>query len=105
MNELSEKEFQKTFGDKMTDITLMEIEEPIDIWNYVEELTKRKAVDQYVFDRQLVELIYRNDQNTYDHVLLPTENKNIFMVIVVDLKKKKIFGHRILNLNEKYRLK
>ena len=85
----------------MTDVT--ETAEPIvDIWTYVEELTRQNIVDKYVADKNLVETVYRNDTSTFDHVMLPTNNKNIFIVVVVDLKKEKLFGHYKLNLNEEY---
>ncbi|UII24896.1 hypothetical protein LVD15_16480 [Fulvivirga maritima] len=83
----------------MADITQMEIEDPIEIWDYVEVLTKAKVVDQIVFDKELVEMVYRNDTNTFDHILLPTKDENVFTVIVVDLKNKAILGHRVLDLN------
>lgn len=103
--ELTEIEFKKTFGNSMTDITQMETEDPIEIWGYVESLAKTNVVNQIVFDKKLVELVYRNDLETFDHILLPTKNKNLFTVIVVDLKNKVIFGHRLLDLNKEYGLK
>ena len=100
--ELTETEFRNTFGNGMTDITQMEIDEPIDIWDYVKHLTENQTVDQIVYEKELVENVYRNDLKTFDHILLPTENQNVFLTIVVDLKNKKVFGHKILDLNKEY---
>ena len=100
--ELTATEFKNTFGNGMTDITQMEIDEPIDIWNYVKHLTENQTVDRIVYEKELVEKVYRNDLKTFDHILLPTENQNVFLTIVVDLKNKKVFGHKILNLNKEY---
>ncbi|QNF34763.1 hypothetical protein HUW51_19270 [Adhaeribacter swui] len=58
-----------------------------------------------VYDQELVEKVYRSCENTYDHVLLPTENQNTFIVIVIDLLAKNIRGHYILNLDREYELK
>ncbi|WP_047419552.1 hypothetical protein [Cellulophaga sp. Hel_I_12] len=100
--ELTKSEFENTFGNKMTDITPMEIEEPIDIWDYVRELTEKKVINQITYESETVEYVYRNDQNTYDHILLPTDKENIYIVIVINLKMNKIFGHQKLDLNKKY---
>jgi hypothetical protein len=98
---LTEKEFKSTFTDKMIDVT--ETAEPVvDIWPYVQQLTLDNIVHKYTFDNTLVEKVYRNQTNTFDQVLLPTPNKNIFIIIIVDLLNKKIKGHYQLNLNAVY---
>jgi hypothetical protein len=99
--ELSEQEFKNTFGKKMTDVT--ETAEPVvDIWDYVEELVQVSLVDKYVFENNLVEKVYRNDSSTFDHILLPTRDANVFVTLVVDLTNETLLGHISLNLNEKY---
>ena len=100
--ELTEIEFKNSFGNGMTDITEMEIDEPIVIWSYVKELTENQTLHLIVYKKELVKKVYRNDLNAFDHILLPTEKQNVFLTIVVDLKKKRIFGHKILNLNKEY---
>ncbi len=100
---LTEEEFKSTFTDKMIDVT--ETAEPIvDIWPYVQELTKDKIVDQYIVDKGLVEKVYRNQNGTFDQVLLPTSDKNTFIVILVDLAVENIKGHYKLDLNKEYGL-
>ncbi|MEO0628945.1 MAG: hypothetical protein AAFY91_18255 [Bacteroidota bacterium] len=94
--ELTEEEFKSTFGSKMTNITDKEID-PIDIWPYVDLL-------DFDSSQQEVELVYRNDSDTYDHVLLPTPTKNVFLVIVVNLATKNVYGHYLLDLNKEYGL-
>jgi hypothetical protein len=102
MRELTEAEFQQTFGKRMIDITQIEILEPIDIWGYVQQLVATGLVKQFVVDQELVERVYRNDLETFDHLLLPTENQFVFVVVVVDLLGRKILGHILLDLEEKY---
>jgi hypothetical protein len=73
---------------KMVDVTETAVP-TVDIWSYVQQLIDEKIVLEYVFDKQLVEIVYRNQANSFDHILLPTENKNIFISIIVDLLQKK----------------
>lgn len=98
---LTETEFKSTFTCKMLDVT--DIAEPVvDIWPYVKQLMLDKIVEQYAFENELVEKVYRNQNNTYDQILLPSSDKNVFIVILVDLFNKKINGHYRLDLNEEY---
>lgn len=99
--ELTEQEFTNTFGKKMTDVTET-VEPVIDIWGYVEELVEENIIDRYVFENNLVERVYRNDNSTCDHVLLPTRNNNIFITLVADLTRNTLLGHIMLDLNENY---
>ena len=99
--ELTEKEYKSTMTERMVDIT--ETTEPVvDIWSYVHQLNKDKVVLNYVYENELVETVYRNNENSYHHVLLPTDNKNIFIVIIINVTAKNIRGHFCLNLNAEY---
>lgn len=51
-----------------------------------------------------MEAVYENTERTYQHILLFTNQKNFYAVIVVDIVHKTILGHYILDLNEKYGL-
>jgi hypothetical protein len=41
----------------------------------------------------------------YQHVLVDSEDKNVFMVIVLDLVNSTVLGHFLLDLNREYGLK
>ena len=99
--ELSEKEFKNTFGHKMVDISHLEIT-PIDIWTYVNELQNQNQFASKTIEEETVEYVYRNSQETYDHVLIPTKTKNKYVVIVVDIANRKVFGHYNLDLFKEY---
>lgn len=101
--QLSEDEFKATFTGKMIDVTLS-ASPVLDIWPYVQQLTKDKVVLDYVYKNELVKKVYRNDKNTFDHVLLPTSDSNVLIVIIVDLKQEIIRGHYRLDLNKEYGL-
>jgi len=98
---LSEKEYKETMGSKMTDVT--ETAEPIvDIWAYVKELVYENIVSDYVYKNNLVEKVYRNDTSSFDHILLPTSDENVFIVLVVKLDNATIHGHYRLDLTKEY---
>ncbi|MEQ1868062.1 MAG: hypothetical protein ABL996_25875 [Micropepsaceae bacterium] len=48
---------------------------------------------------EIVERVYRDDTNSYDHVLIPT-TKDVCLAIVVNLREDRILGHHLLDLNE-----
>jgi Pentapeptide repeats (9 copies) len=100
---LSEREYKETMGLKMTDVT--SIAEPIvDIWPYVKDLVYENIVSEYVYKNTLVEKVYRNNTSSFDHILLPTSNKNVFTVIIIELHDATIFGYYQLDLTTKYSL-
>ena len=103
LSPLTEEEFKSTFGEKMIDVTKT-TEAAIDIWPYVKRLRDAKIVHERVLNRHLVEFVYRSEDKSFEHILLPTENPNIFVVIVVDLLHQNIKGHFRLDLEEGYGL-
>lgn len=103
--ELSKEQYLETMHDKMTNIT--ENAEPVtDIWDYVEQLRLDvdNAVSSYDLNNKLVEAVYRNSDNSFHHIITFTDKHNVFIVIVVDVNKRVIYGHYLLNLNEEYSL-
>ena len=87
----------------MSDITLTG-ESSVDIWPYVEILVESGAAHPLVFENNLVEKVFRNDRGDYDHVLLPTPETNIFLVIVVSIREKAVYGHYRLNMSDQYKI-
>lgn len=87
----------------MIDVT--ETAEPVvDIWAYVKDLVYENVVNDYVFKNNLVEKVYRNDTSTFDHILLPASDENVFIVLVVKLNNATIIGHYRLDLTKEYSL-
>jgi len=101
--ELSKIDFLSTLSPKMADVT-EKAEPTVDIWPFVKELAYEGIVEQYVYDNNLVEKVYRNQLNWCDQVLLPTRTENSFVIILVDLEQKLIMGYYRLNLNSEYGL-
>lgn len=86
----------------MRDVT-RETTNVIDIWPYVAAISVSDLHGHHIHDR-FVECVYRNATARFDHVLVMTETKNVYLVIVIDLVEDRIYGHHLLDLNEKYGL-
>ncbi len=99
----TEPEYKSTMTEKMLDVT-QTAEPVIDIWPTVEKLVKAEIVHNYTFKNHLVEVVYRNQNSTFEHVLLPTPDKNKFVVIIIDLLNTEIAGYFPLNLDSEYSL-
>ena len=101
MKSLTEAEFKSTMREPMVDVT----ESPgdvIDIWPYVSSIIGSVSLPPLVFEKGLVDHVYRSGDGIHDHVLLPTESKNKFLVVIVDRLKSTVIGHHMLNLNQQY---
>jgi hypothetical protein len=105
VKKLTEKEFKTTFSEKMNDVT-NNADAIVDIWEYVELLEASKYfINGYTIKKRLIEKVYRNSINTYDQILIPTIKKNVYLIIIVNIKKENIFGHYLLDLNKEYGIK
>jgi hypothetical protein len=104
-NLLSKIKFKETYGEKMINITGKEDEfSPdgvIDIQPYVDSIPSTDLDGNELAD-MVVEAVYRSSNDKYDHILLITQTKNVFLVIVIDLVADCIHGHHLLNLNKEY---
>jgi hypothetical protein len=102
-NELSEEQFKATTEDKMTNVT-QSPGECIDIWPYVKLIQASASLPQQVIDGNWVQYVYRSKTGRFDHVLVPAGRQNVFLVIIVDRPAMRVYGHRIVDLNELYGL-
>ena len=94
---LTEEEYLETMSEEMVDVTEV-AEAAVDIWPYVEKLVRQGVELQQVVDDTDIEMVYRNTEDDFDHILLPTEDESTFTVIVVDTMEREIVGHFVLNL-------
>lgn len=99
---LSGEEYQSTFSAPLKEVTTTATN-VIDIWPYVASVPFTDLQGHEVYD-QFVECVYRFASDRFDHVLVMTKTVNVYLVIVVDNDNDCIYGHCILNLNEKYGL-
>ena len=99
---LSATEFLTTFSAPMRDV-LATATNVVDIWPYVAEIPARDFSGNDIVNG-CVEHVYRNADGTYDHVLVVTGSRNVFLVVVADLTRNTIIGHHLLDLNRDYGL-
>lgn len=100
---LTDDVFHSTMVDPMKAPPEYGEEEPCDIWQYIEAIPESDFAGFSIAGSD-VERAYRTGDHKYDHVLIPTKTKNVYLVVVVDLSLHRVFGHHVLNLNEKYGL-
>ena len=101
IRELNKNQYLQTMGNNMKNAT-NEAYPSVDIWNYAKLLLDNNLISKYGFDNQIIEAVYVNDENTYHHILLFTDKPNCYVVIVVNVIQRTIFGHYILDLNKEY---
>jgi hypothetical protein len=99
---LDEKAFRATLATPMRNVT-NEATNVLDIWPYVAAVPVAELGGHSVYDR-FVEYVYRDPIGRFDHVLVMTTTKNVYLVVVVDLHSDSIFGHHLLDLNNEYGL-
>jgi hypothetical protein len=99
---LTEGEFKATMTNKMHNVTET-VTDVLDIWPYVDSVPATDLEGHTIHDG-LVECVYRNFDNSFDHVNVMTKTKNVYLVVVVDLAHDSIYGHRLLDLNREYGL-
>jgi len=99
---LTYDDFKATFGSPMRDV-INEATDVIDIWPYVSAIPEAELDGHVIYD-QFVEHVYRTPDDRYDHVMVMTRTKNVYLVVVVDLVRDAIYGHHLLDLNKEYGL-
>jgi len=102
MKRLSEPEFLATFGKPMQRVPSTE-GVPFEFWSYFDGIPADDFESHDCSDGQ-VTYVWNNPAGTFQHVLVNSEDKNVFMVLVLDLKANAVLGHRLLNLKSLYGL-
>jgi len=76
---------------------------PFHFWNYFDSIP---SVDFQNHDcsEGAVTYVYEHPNGRHQHVLVNSEDKNVFMVLVLDLASRSVLGHRLLDLNQEYGL-
>ena len=99
MKQLSKEAFSATMQGNMTNVT-QNYTCNVDIWPQVKELADQQLVDEAVYNNKKVLVVYRNEDKTYDHILLPTNKDEHYIVIVLDIVHNAIEGYYYLNLQK-----
>ena len=78
-------------------------EPPFDFWPYFDSIP---AADFEGHDCSAgaVTYVYRHPSGRFEHVLVDSEDRNVFMVLVLDRDAQTVVGHRLLDLPRLYGL-
>src|SRR5688572_4933727 len=99
---LSAAEFNETFKPPMQRAGPDE-GPPFDFWPYVEAIPEADYGGHDCSDGS-VTYVYRDPSGRYEHVLLDSDDRDVFMVVVLDREAKRVLGHRLLDLPTLYGL-
>lgn len=102
MKHLTEPEFRATFANPMQRVAL-DAEPPVPFWDYFDAIPEDDFAG-HDCSAGSVNYAWTDATGSFQHVLINTEDKNIFMTIVLDLRNTSILGHSILDLNHEYGL-
>lgn len=99
---LSREQYLSTFGRPMSPAG-GDGGPPFDFWPYFDAIP---AADFAGHDCSAgeVESAYRDPSGRYEHVLVKSGDRNVFMALVLDLSGGRVYGHRLLDLNREYGL-
>ena len=101
MARLSESQYNATLGALMRRLP-SEAAPPFDFGPYVDEIP---ASDFAGYECQGdVTYVWEDDSATSQHVLLDSQDENVFMAVILDVRAKVVAGHRLLDLNDVYGL-
>ncbi len=98
---LTQEKYNATIIGKM-----VEVEDPeksmFNIWPFVNELKRAQILPKKFNESLLINKIYRDSNNDFEHILLNTEKENHYVVIVANLTKNKIIGYLLVDSLKKY---
>jgi len=77
---------------------------PFDFWPYAATIPA-DDFDGHDCSRGTVSNAYRHPEGKYLHVHLEAEERDVFMVLVLDVGAKRVIGHRLLDLPRLYGLR
>lgn len=99
---LTQEQFLATFGESSQRID-DDDPPPFDFWPYFETIPV-EDFHGYNCSAGTVEYVWRMLPGPFDHVLVNSENRNVFMALVLNREAGTVLGHRLLNLNREYGL-
>ena len=75
---------------------------PFSFWSYVDQIPK-EDFRGYDCSEGRVQWVWRSEECRVEHICIDTkEDKDVFMVIVLDLAKKEVVGHRLMDFKHEY---
>ena len=99
---LSEAEYLATMGARREPLRPEEAA-PVDLGVYVRAIDARD-LRGHDFSGLGIASAYAIDGGAWRHVLVSSEMPNVYLVLVLDGQANAVYGHRVLDLNERYGL-
>lgn len=97
---LTEDEFKPTMTPEMHNVQ-ESATDVLDVWPYVHSVPV-DDLEGHVIYEPFVDGVYRTEDDHYDHVMVMTKTKNVYLVVVIDLVSDSFYGHWLLDLNREY---
>jgi hypothetical protein len=100
---LSEAEFSATFKPPMQRLPPEQVP-PFDFWDYFDRIPE---ADFAGFDcsQGSVTYVYGDADGRFEHVLVNSDEPEVFMVLVLDPARNTVLGHHLLDLPTQYGLR
>ena len=99
---LRKEEYLATFGTMRQQVVGDE-PPPFDFWPYFEDIPPADFEGKDC-SGGVVEYVWRMEPGPFEHVLVNSQDPNVFMVLVLDRDANLVHGHRLLDLNREYGL-
>ena len=99
---LSSAEFRATFIAPMQDVTATAVTPEL-VAGYLSSIPGGDLEPHWLAS-QRPELIYRTAGGAFEHLLFPTQTKNVYLVVVFAHEQQSVRGHFLLDLNREYGL-
>lgn len=100
--QLTEDEFKATMMPKMHNVQ-ESAADVLDVWPYVHSVPSND-LKGHVIHEPFIDGVYRSGDEQFDHVMVMTKTKNVYLVVVVVLASDTFHGHWLLDLNKEYGL-
>lgn len=102
MKLLSEAEYLATCAGPMKQLSTDD-EMPFQFWDYFDAIPSADF-QEHDCSAGSVTYAWKTSTGAFQHVLVNSEDKNVFMVLVLDVANRCVLGHRLLDLNREYGL-
>jgi hypothetical protein len=99
---LSQEQYLATFGEPPHRLGPDE-SPPFDFWPYFESIPPADF-EGHDCSAGRIEYAWSMPPGRFVHALVDSEDRNVFMVVVLDSEAGLVYGHRLLDLNREYGL-
>ncbi len=94
---LNRTAFDATFSTIMTPVDPRRTP-PFDYWADFEKIPQ-EDFEGHDFSARVVDQVYQTSGGRYQHVLVRSEEPGVFLVLVLTLSERVVFGYRLINAN------